>query len=76
MADQRHQSSDESVGKSLTQENAIDVGVGEDRSINDATPAALEVEREARIRVKNRRKMYLESHPLYFESPDLELAGI
>jgi hypothetical protein len=32
-------------------------------------------ERTARIRVKNRRKMYLDRHPSYFTSPDLELAG-
>ena len=31
--------------------------------------------RRERIRVKNRRKMYLDSHPAYFENPDLELAG-
>jgi len=27
------------------------------------------------IRIKNRRKMYLDRHPSYFTSPDLELAG-
>lgn len=32
------------------------------------------LERTARIRVKNRRKMYLDRHPSYFTSPDLELA--
>jgi hypothetical protein len=32
-------------------------------------------ERAARIRVKNRRKMYLDRHPEYF-SPSLELAGL
>ncbi|TAQ84515.1 hypothetical protein B7494_g7150 [Chlorociboria aeruginascens] len=31
-------------------------------------------ERTARIRTKNRRQMYLDRHPLYFTSPDLELA--
>jgi hypothetical protein len=46
------------------------------KNANDASPAALDTERKARIRVKNRRKMYLDSHPSYFESPDLELAGI
>ncbi len=35
-----------------------------------------ESERTARIRIKNRRKMYLDRHPSYFESPDLELAGL
>jgi len=32
-------------------------------------------ERIARIRIKNRRKMYLDRHPSYFTSPDLELSG-
>jgi len=31
-------------------------------------------ERRERIRLKNRRKMYLDRHPSYFTSPDLELA--
>jgi hypothetical protein len=32
-------------------------------------------ERIAQIRIKNRRKMYLDRHPSYFTSPDLELSG-
>lgn len=28
-----------------------------------------------RIRIKNRRKVYLDRHPDYFKSPELELAG-
>lgn len=32
-------------------------------------------ERSARIRVKNRRQMYLDSNPSYFDDADLELAG-
>lgn len=32
-------------------------------------------ERAARIRIKNRRKLYLDRHPSYFTSPDLELSG-
>lgn len=32
-------------------------------------------EGKQKIRVKNRRRMYLDSHPEYFENPDLELAG-
>jgi hypothetical protein len=38
----------------------------------DSTEAA---NRAERIRVKNRRKMYLDRHPEYFTSPDLELSG-
>jgi hypothetical protein len=34
-----------------------------------------DIERRARIRVKNRRKMFLDHNPAYFTSPDLELAG-
>jgi hypothetical protein len=36
---------------------------------------SLSKERTEKIRVKNRRKMYLDRHPSYFTSPDLELAG-
>ncbi|PBP16385.1 hypothetical protein BUE80_DR012911 [Diplocarpon rosae] len=32
-------------------------------------------ERLQKLRVKNRRKLYLDRHPSYFTSPDLELAG-
>ena len=28
-----------------------------------------------RVRVKNRRKLYLDRNPSYFASPDLELSG-
>lgn len=31
---------------------------------------------EARIIIKNRRKRYLDTHPEYFSSPSLELAGL
>jgi hypothetical protein len=49
---------------------------------NDGTKASKtedaseEAQRTSRIRVKNRRKMYLDRHPSYFDSPDLELAGM
>lgn len=42
---------------------------------DDPQSAAQSSERAARIRVKNRRKMYLDRHPSYFTAPDLELAG-
>lgn len=32
-------------------------------------------ERIAKIRIKNRRKMYLDRNPSYFTAPDLELLG-
>ena len=34
-----------------------------------------DVARTARIRVKTRRRRYLEQHGEYFDSPSLELAG-
>ncbi|KFY40616.1 hypothetical protein V494_03416 [Pseudogymnoascus sp. VKM F-4513 (FW-928)] len=37
------------------------------------TPSSPPDERKQRIRVKNRRKMYLDTHPSYFDSPDLEI---
>jgi hypothetical protein len=33
-------------------------------------------QRAEHIRIKNRRKLYLDQHPSYFKSPDLELAGL
>jgi hypothetical protein len=41
----------------------------------DAPPSSLSDEKKQRIRVKNRRKMYLDTHPSYFDSPDLEIVG-
>jgi hypothetical protein len=38
----------------------------------DQTAAA---QNKEKIRIKNRRKMYLDRHPEYFTSPDLELSG-
>jgi hypothetical protein len=34
-----------------------------------------EDQRKDRVRVKNRRKIYLDRHPEYFTSPDRELSG-
>jgi len=31
--------------------------------------------REARLKVKDRRRRYLETHPEYYKQPSLELAG-
>jgi len=41
--------------------------IAEQRSISPASTA--------RIKVKNRRKRYLDTHPTYLSSPSLELAG-
>lgn len=35
-----------------------------------------EAQRTGRIRTKNRRKIYLDRHPSYFDAPNLELAGL
>jgi hypothetical protein len=35
-----------------------------------------EAQHASRIRIKNRRNMYLDKHPSYFDAPDLELAGL
>lgn len=75
MVGQPEKSSGESTEKEvLKHESALNGEKG--KNVNNASPAALDTERKARIRVKNRRKMYLDSHPSYFKSPDLELAGI
>jgi len=47
--------------------------------IEDSPPISQEdtsasTERTRQIRIKNRRKLYLDRHPSYFTSPDLELA--
>jgi len=43
-------------------------------SQNDLHARSPSQERAQRIRIKNRRKLYLDRHPSYFASPDLELA--
>lgn len=45
-------------------------------SQNDPHARSPSQERAQRIRIKNRRKLYLDRHPSYFASPDLELAGM
>ena len=48
----------------------------ETSSQNDPRARSQSQERAQRIRIKNRRKLYLDRHPSYFASPDLELAGM
>jgi hypothetical protein len=45
----------------------VPIGSGEELSQEDEAPS--------RVRVKNRRKTYLDKHPEYF-GPQLELAGV
>lgn len=45
-------------------------------STRKAESTSKEAQHTSRIRIKNRRKMYLDRHPSYFDTPDLELAGL
>jgi hypothetical protein len=45
-------------------------------SARKAESISKEAQHTSRIRIKNRRKMYLDRHPSYFDAPDLELAGL
>lgn len=45
-------------------------------SSRKAECSSKEAQRASRIRIKNRRQMYLDRHPSYFDAPDLELAGL
>jgi hypothetical protein len=50
--------------------------IAEPASTLDHESKSEDEKRTARIRVKNRRKVYLDRHPSYFTSPDLELSGV
>ena len=39
-------------------------------------PASRSPSSKARVTIKNRRKRYLDTHPEYFSSPSIELAGL
>ncbi|PQE28458.1 Coiled-coil domain-containing protein [Rutstroemia sp. NJR-2017a BBW] len=59
----------------LTRSNRIQPIIMPHKEPNTPEPQSQESpERTARIRIKNRRKIYLDRHPSYFTSPDLELA--
>lgn len=77
MTDQSRMPLGESPPNGLTQETISDIVISDNvpRNHVDGDPSAAD-ERKERIRVKNRRKTYLDSHPSYFESPDLEIVGI
>lgn len=45
-------------------------------SVGKAESTSKEAQHTSRIRIKNRRTMYLDRHPSYFDAPDLELAGL
>lgn len=70
MPDQSHPPSGETPRNGATQDRISDVPQKVDGDLS-STPD----EKKQRIRVKNRRKMYLDTHPSYFDSPDLEIVG-
>jgi hypothetical protein len=47
----------------------------EDSPLASKQDTTEESQRAEKIRIKNRRKIYLDQHPEYFTSPDLELSG-
>lgn len=61
--------------KDGTLRKAPDKGLTNATAQNADGQRQVDEERKQKIRVKNRRRMYLDSHPEYFENPDLELAG-
>lgn len=58
-----------------TLREALDKGLTNATAANADSQRQADEERKQRIRIKNRRRMYLKSRPEYFENPDLELAG-
>jgi len=56
-----------------TPEEPEDLAIAEFKSVSAPLPKTPEMLQ--RIRIKNRRKRYLDTHPGYF-SPSLELAGL
>lgn len=70
MPDQSHPPSGETPPNGAIQDRISDVP----RKV-DGDPSSTPDEKKQRIRVKNRRKMYLDTHPSYFDSPDLEIVG-
>lgn len=47
-----------------------------DDDLHGAEPNEHQDSRAQRLKVKNRRKRYLDLHPEYFDSAELELAGL
>lgn len=53
----------------------LDKGLTNATAANTDYQGQAEEKRKQKIRIKNRRRMHLDSHPEYFENPDLELEG-
>lgn len=57
----------------------IKIAVNMPHALGHSLPSVMatnaDSERTQRIRIKNRRKVYLDRNPDYFKSPELELAG-
>ncbi|KFY25057.1 hypothetical protein V493_04864, partial [Pseudogymnoascus sp. VKM F-4281 (FW-2241)] len=73
MPDQNHSPSGKPHPPAPSQDHTNDV-VPQKTTTTTNAPSASD-EKKQRIRVKNRRKMYLDKHPSYFDSPDLEIVG-
>lgn len=72
MSNESHPLSGESSPPAPSQDQTSDAVPHITTTSNPSSPPD---EKKQRIRVKNRRKMYLETHPSYFDSPDLEIVG-
>lgn len=51
-------------------------GQANDEGISNVKEGELKSVTNGSVRVKNRRRIYLDKHPSYFTQPELELAGI
>lgn len=58
-----------------TLREALDIGLTNATAGSADSQRQEDEDRKQKIRVKNRRRIYLDSHPDYFSNPDLELAG-
>jgi hypothetical protein len=64
--------------RSKLSKDPLPMGKGRDDAISPRKSeyTSKEAQHANHIRIKNRRKMYLDRHPSYFDAPDLELAGL
>ncbi|OBT65392.1 hypothetical protein VE03_06012 [Pseudogymnoascus sp. 23342-1-I1] len=72
MPDQSHAHPGEPAPPAPSHDDTSDAVVPQ-TTTTTTTPSSPPDEKRQRIRVKNRRKMYLDKNPSYFDSPDLEI---
>lgn len=67
-----------SIYRSEPSNDLLQMGMKSDEGTSDTKTenTSEETQRSSHTRIKNRRKTYLDMHPSYFDSPDLELAGL